>query len=61
VYVASKIPPGAIEEVRKSHAETERGKLPDKILRVYFVWTQSGIKVRWRVQRDHPGIFTEWQ
>lgn len=61
VFVAGKIPPEAIEEVRTSQAATERGKLPDKMLRVYFVWTPSGIKVRWRVQRDHSGVFTEWQ
>lgn len=61
VYVASKIPPEAIEEVRKSQAETVRGNLPNKMLWVYFVWTPTGIKVRWEVYRKPPGRVTPWQ
>lgn len=61
VYVASKIPLAAIEEVRKAQAETHRGDLPKKMLWVYFVWTPTGIKVRWEVYRAYPGRRTPWR
>lgn len=61
VYVASKIPLAAIEEVRKAQSDTLRGELPKKMLWVYFVWTRTGIKVRWEVYRAYPGRRTPWQ
>ena len=61
VYVASKIPLAATEEVRKAQSDTLGGELPKKMLWVYFVWTRTGIKVRWEVYRAYPGLRTPWQ
>lgn len=55
VKVAEKVPASALEEVAKSRAATPPGKLPDKMLWLYFIWTSDGIKVRWKVHNSGRG------
>lgn len=51
VPVRGRVPTEAIEEVLQSKRDAPRGKLPEKSLWVYFVWTDDGIKLRWEVYR----------
>jgi hypothetical protein len=52
VYIRDRVPIEAVEEVIQSKRDAPRGKLPEKMLWVYLVWTDDGIKVRWEVYRE---------
>jgi hypothetical protein len=51
VLIRERVPQDAVEEVLQSKREAPRGKLPEKMLWVYLVWTDEGIKFRWQVER----------
>jgi hypothetical protein len=51
VLIRERVPQDAIEEVLQSKRDAPRGKLPEKMLWVYLVWTDEGIKFRWQVER----------
>ncbi len=59
VPVRSRVPQDAIDEVIESNRRTERGKLPDKMLWVYFIWYEDGIKFRWKLKSDCCGLLRE--
>jgi hypothetical protein len=52
VFIRDRVPQEAIEEVLQSKRDAPRGKLPEKMLWVYLVWTDDGIKFRWQVERE---------
>ena len=49
VPIRSRIPPEIIDEVVESNRRKKPGKLSDKALWVYFIWTKQGIKFHWRL------------
>ena len=49
VHVRKRIPENVVQEVIQSRRDAPTGKLPDKKLWVYFVWTDLGIKFHWRL------------
>lgn len=49
VFVLSRIPHDVIDEVLVSNRRQRPGKLSDKALWIYFVWTEQGIKFHWRL------------
>jgi hypothetical protein len=55
VEIRDRVPQEAIEEVLQSKRDAPRGKLPEKMLWVYLVWTDDGIKFRWQVEREPQG------
>lgn len=59
VEVAGHIPVEVIDELKHSPADPGAAGLPLKTLRIYFVWTQDGVKVRWRVHEGCCKILHE--
>lgn len=54
VTVRERVPQSVINELMEANRQTKSGKLPEKMLWIYFVWTDSGIKFRWELhERDH--------
>ena len=49
VFVRDRVPQDVIQQVIQSRRDAPTGKLPDKKLWVYFVWTDLGIKFHWRL------------
>ncbi|QNA89453.1 hypothetical protein G4G28_14985 [Massilia sp. Dwa41.01b] len=50
VNIKARVPQDAIDEAIRSRREAPPGKLPDKTLWLYFVWTDGGIKFHWRLE-----------
>lgn len=62
VYLTKHIPPEVAAEIIAAQAAAKPGKLSTKMLFLYLVWTNGGIKVRWRISVDDPGPEpTDWQ
>ena len=49
VPVRSRVPQDVIAEVIEAKRNREPHKLPEKMLWVYFIWYEDGIKFRWRL------------
>ncbi len=49
VAVRSRVPQDVIDEVLASNRKRAPNALPDKDLWVYFIWYETGIKLRWRL------------
>lgn len=49
VDVARHIPARVIEEIKRSPPDPDFTTLPLKSLRLYFIWTTEGVKVRWKM------------
>jgi len=49
VMVRDRIPQAVVDEVMEAKRKRQYGKLPDKRIWVYFIWTASGVKFRWRL------------
>ena len=55
VFISSRIPPEVVQEVTYSRSHIPKGQLlPEKMLWIYFVWTDDGIKFRWKISCDKP-------
>jgi hypothetical protein len=55
VFISSRIPPEIIQEAMDSRAHIQKGQgLPEKSLWLYFIWTDDGIKFRWKMSCDKP-------
>jgi len=50
VQVRERIPLDVVQEVIESRRSAPRGKLPSKVLWVYFVWTEQGVKFHWELK-----------
>lgn len=56
VIIRGRVPQDVIDEVMRSKREAKPGKLPEKSLWLYFVWTDAGIKFHWRLESPRaPG------
>ncbi|WP_194715398.1 hypothetical protein [Noviherbaspirillum soli] len=57
VFISSRIPPEVIQEVTYSRSHIPKGQhLPEKMLWIYFIWTDDGIKFRWKMSCDKPCV-----
>jgi hypothetical protein len=52
VQVRDRVPLDVVQEAVNARDQTPRGKVPDKLLWVYFVWTEQGIKFHWELIGD---------
>jgi hypothetical protein len=50
--VRSLVPESVIAELEQSPLDPATSGLPLKSLRLYFVWTNDGVKVRWEVREQ---------
>ena len=48
VQVKDRVPPDVINEIVQSNKYTPKNQLPDQSLWIYLIWTDTGIKMRWR-------------
>ena len=51
VAVRERIPQSVIDEVMESNRQRKTGKVSEKMLWVYFIWYERGIKFRWELQK----------
>jgi hypothetical protein len=49
VLIRSRVPVEVVSTVLNDNLHTPKGKLDDASLRLYFVWTEYGIKLRWEI------------
>jgi hypothetical protein len=49
VLIRSRVPQDIEDEVMESNRRKQPGSLADKALRIYFIWTEEGIKFHWRL------------
>jgi hypothetical protein len=60
VLISSRIPPEVIQELIYSRSYIPKGQhLPEKMLWIYFIWTDEGIKFRWEMSCDKPCVEKE--
>ena len=50
VQVRERVPLEAVQEAIESRRNAPRGKMPSKMLRLYFVWTDQGVKFHWALK-----------
>ena len=60
VVIRERVPQDVVEEVLQSARDTPRGKLPEKMLWVYLVWTDDGVKFRWAIKRQPTSPQEQW-
>lgn len=51
IHIRSRIPESVADELKRSPLDPERSNLPLKSLRLYFIWTVDGVKLRWRLRQ----------
>lgn len=49
VLIRSRVPQEVVDQVMESNRQKKPGKLAEKALWIYFVWTEQGIKLHWRL------------
>lgn len=55
VFIRNRIPPEVVQEVTYSRSHIPKGQLlPEKMLWIFFIWTDDGIKFRWEMSCDKP-------
>jgi hypothetical protein len=59
VAVRSRVPQDVIDEVLASNRQRAPRALPDKMLWVYFIWYETGIKLRWKLKSSCCGLLRE--
>jgi hypothetical protein len=60
VLISSRIPPEVVQEVTFSRSHIPKGQLlPEKMLWIFFIWTDDGIKFRWEMSCDKPCVEKE--
>ena len=59
VAVRSRVPQDVIDEVLESNRQRAPRALPDKMLWVYFIWYETGIKLRWKLKSSCCGLLRE--
>lgn len=50
VSIRDRVPQDVVDEVIQSRRDASPGKLPEKVLDIYLVWTDQGIKFRWQLK-----------
>lgn len=51
IFVCSRIPQDVVGEAIEAKRRRQPHELPDKMLYVYFIWTETGVKFRWELGR----------
>ena len=51
VAVRSRVPQDVVDEAIEAKRRRQPHELPDKMLYVYFIWTETGVKFRWELGR----------
>lgn len=59
IDVRRRIPVEIIEDLNHSRLDHEHANLPPKSLRLYVIWTNEGLKMRWRVYGNSPKVLYE--
>lgn len=59
IAVRDRIPADLIEDLKHSPLDPDRSNLPLKSLRLYFIWTKEGVKLRWRVYEKCCKVLNE--
>jgi hypothetical protein len=59
VAVQSRVPQDVIDEVLASNRQRAPNALSDKMLWVYFIWYETGIKLRWKLKSSCCGLLRE--
>lgn len=54
VEVRSRIPQEVRDEINGATRNALPHKLPSSVIYLYFIWTDSGIKLHWRLKRSKP-------
>lgn len=54
VLVRSRIPQEVRDEIANATGNVQPHKVASSVLYLYFVWTDSGIKLHWRLKRSWP-------
>ena len=52
VMLRSRVPDAVLAEVVASNRHREKGRTPEKMLWVYFIWYENEIKFRWELKKD---------
>jgi hypothetical protein len=52
VQVRERVPLEAVQEAIESRRNAPRGKMPSKMLWLYFVWTDQGVKFHWSLDES---------
>lgn len=59
VAVRSILPDAVVAELEQSRMDPERPSLRLKSLRLFFIWTQDGLKVRWKMRQGCCTVLRE--
>ena len=51
IHIRGRIPESVADELKRSPLDPDRSNLPLKSLRLYFIWTIDGVKLRWRLRQ----------
>lgn len=58
IFVRSRIPPEVRDEIMAATRHAQPHKVSGSLIYLYFVWTENGIKLHWRLKRSQPdGVF----
>ena len=52
VQVRERVPLEAVQEAIESRRNAPRGKMPSKMLWLYFVWADQGVKFHWSLDES---------
>ena len=52
VIVRGRVPDAVVAEIVESNRHREKGKTPEKMLWVYFIWYENEIKFKWELKKD---------
>jgi hypothetical protein len=54
ILVRSRIPQDVRDEIAAATRNAQPHKVPSSVIYLYFVWTESGVKLHWRLKRSRP-------
>jgi hypothetical protein len=54
IPVRSRIPQDVRDEIAAATRNAQPHKMPSSVIYLYFVWTESGVKLHWRLKRSRP-------
>lgn len=54
VFIRSRIPADVVNAAIEANRHTPKNGLPPASIRIYFIWTDYGIKLRWQIWHSPP-------
>lgn len=54
IAVRSRIPQDVRDEIAAATRNAQPRKVPSSVIYLYFVWTDNGVKLHWRLKRSRP-------